>query len=503
VLIVTSDDLINIATALSVRKLNPKVRIVLRIFNQNLAVRFQALLGNLVPVSVSALTAPLLALTAITGESLATFDVVNTKQEIARLKIFRDSPLIDKPLQTIAREHRVEVIGLVRKGGGAALLSEVNPSDTPRVGDRLIVLGEPSAIDPLREVQAANPASLRGWIVGRIGRVIKRTFQAVDAPVRWATLTLIIVVFLSTLIFHFAFRSGWAESLFTTVALMTTSDSMQGEALTSEGKVFMSFLKIVGTALIAVFTALLTNYFLKARLAGVFEAHRLPAGGHIIVCGLGNIGYRCVEALQSLGQSVVVIENNASGPFVPMTRRAGVYVLIGDATQVEVLKQAHINTCNGVIAATSSELVNFEIALQAKELLPSTGRVVLRLHDPTFAQVVRDAANIRYALSPHALAAPAFATVLFGDRVVALVYVGARPMAVVEFKAEANDPVCGRTLQDLVEQYQLWPLAMNNTALHRPLAEDVLARQVALGDQLLVLLELTSLERLLQVTSRV
>src|SRR4051812_35294360 len=68
VMIVTSDDLVNVSAALLVRKLNPTARIVVRMFNQNLIDRLGAAVKNTVAASVSALTAPLLALTAVTGD---------------------------------------------------------------------------------------------------------------------------------------------------------------------------------------------------------------------------------------------------------------------------------------------------------------------------------------------------------------------------------------------------------------------------------------------------
>src|SRR5713226_8141024 len=60
VLIVTSDDLINTSAALAVRRLNPDVRIVVRMFNPNLLARLGRAVGNVQALSVSALTAPLL-----------------------------------------------------------------------------------------------------------------------------------------------------------------------------------------------------------------------------------------------------------------------------------------------------------------------------------------------------------------------------------------------------------------------------------------------------------
>src|SRR5436190_7330138 len=64
VIIATSDDLMNVSCALLVRRLAPDVRIVLRMFNQNLVHRLGKAVTNVTALSVPALAAPLLALTA-------------------------------------------------------------------------------------------------------------------------------------------------------------------------------------------------------------------------------------------------------------------------------------------------------------------------------------------------------------------------------------------------------------------------------------------------------
>src|SRR5438874_2524073 len=61
VVIVTSDDLVNISAALLVRRLNPTARVVVRMFNQNLISLFTGAVKNTIALSVSALIAPVLA----------------------------------------------------------------------------------------------------------------------------------------------------------------------------------------------------------------------------------------------------------------------------------------------------------------------------------------------------------------------------------------------------------------------------------------------------------
>src|SRR6266699_1257295 len=68
-----SDDLVSLSTALLVRHLHADVRIVVRMFNQNLIARLGSAVRNVHPLSTSALAAPLFALIARTGEALGAF----------------------------------------------------------------------------------------------------------------------------------------------------------------------------------------------------------------------------------------------------------------------------------------------------------------------------------------------------------------------------------------------------------------------------------------------
>ena len=60
--------------------------------------------------------------------------------------------------------------------------------------------------------------------------------------------------------------------------------------------------------------------------------------------------------------------------------------------------------------------MNLEVALLTREIDPEK-RVVVLQSDPHLAQLLRDAANVRLAVSVPTLAAPAFVAALYGDRV--------------------------------------------------------------------------------------
>jgi voltage-gated potassium channel Kch len=70
VLVLVNDDLVNVSAVLQVRALNPDVRIIVRLFDQNLLDRLGHTVPNVVALSTAMLTAPVLAMTAMTGAAI-------------------------------------------------------------------------------------------------------------------------------------------------------------------------------------------------------------------------------------------------------------------------------------------------------------------------------------------------------------------------------------------------------------------------------------------------
>ena len=78
---------------------------------------------------------------------------------------------------------------------------------------------------------------------------------------------------------------------------------------------------------------------------------------HIIVCGLGKIGFRVVNQLIGDGHDVVAIDNRQDGPFNDLVQGRKVPVLIGDARQPELLEQAGIRRARSIaVRATRAEV---------------------------------------------------------------------------------------------------------------------------------------------------
>lgn len=495
VLILTADDLVNVTSALVVRQLNRHVRIVVRMFNQNLLTRLGSTVKNTVALSIPALTAPLLALTAATGDVLGAFKLESGPGQVSEVPVTEGSDLVGRTIAEVMAEYRCVPLVLVPASGKPVLLLDIHGDIRLSEGDRLVIAGAPNDVRPLveKEQGALFPGVLWAGAVRRWFRTAVRTLGEVDLSVKIITPVLFLTLFLSTLIFHYGFEIDWGDGLYESVSVMATGEELHGEGRPEWAKVFLSVLKLAGAALVAGFTAILTNYLIRARLGGALEVRRVPDGGHVVVCGLGNVGYRCVEELIAIGERVVAIDSNPDNPFIATCRRQGVPTFVGNATVPEVLVQARADTAKAVIASTSSELANLEIALLVRES-NSDQRVVVRLSDPLFAQAMRAAANIRYAASIPVLAAPAFAAALFGDRVQTIFTAAGRTLVVVDLAVHDDDPCLnGQSLRAAAVDYQFLPLALNG---QEPAAQA--DRRLKPGDRLTAVSELADLERLLR-----
>ncbi|HLY09010.1 MAG TPA: NAD-binding protein [Planctomycetota bacterium] len=136
---------------------------------------------------------------------------------------------------------------------------------------------------------------------------------------------------------------------------------------------------------------------------------------HIVLCGLGRVGYRIVEELLAAKEAVVAIEKDGDSMFVEEMQDRGVPVLIGEARLKKNLLLANIQEARAIILATNDDLANLDAALTARDLRPDI-KVVLRLFDDTLATKV--AAQFQMpVISTSQVSAPAFVAAVTGRSV--------------------------------------------------------------------------------------
>ena len=114
---VTSTDVFNLETALHARSLREDLRIVVRLFDDDLAVRLEKTLGgNIVSRSVSYLAAPSFAVAMLEHQVLRTIPVGRHVLLIADVPVDPDSELEGAALQQVHEAGQARVIALRRRG---------------------------------------------------------------------------------------------------------------------------------------------------------------------------------------------------------------------------------------------------------------------------------------------------------------------------------------------------------------------------------------------------
>jgi voltage-gated potassium channel Kch len=129
---------------------------------------------------------------------------------------------------------------------------------------------------------------------------------------------------------------------------------------------------------------------------------------HVVLCGLGHLGYRVLTTLIQGNAHVVAIEKEEHGRFVADAKATGIPVLVRDMKEDQALIDAGVEVARVIVIATNDDLANVEVALDARRLNPKI-RVVMRMFDQTIATKLKDVKLIDEAFSSAALAAPSVA----------------------------------------------------------------------------------------------
>jgi voltage-gated potassium channel Kch len=95
------------------------------------------------------------------------------------------------------------------------------------------------------------------------------------------------------------------------------------------------------------------------------------ARGHVVVCGLGGRGLRLAKTFARRGVRVVAIENQRTIGSVHEARAAGVRVVLGDATDADVLRRAGVARARYLVSVCSDDATNAAVVARLERLAAS------------------------------------------------------------------------------------------------------------------------------------
>ncbi|MEZ0395507.1 MAG: NAD-binding protein [Anaerolineales bacterium] len=145
IILCTQNDAMNLQIAVKARSMNPRIRVVIRIFDEDFALSLREQFG-FSALSATGMAAPAFAAAATGADVTNPISVEGQQLSLARLTLKAHAPFADKTVGFVEDTYRLSVV-LIRRDG----LSEMHsPDSTPlHAGDTLAVLGGPESLNRL------------------------------------------------------------------------------------------------------------------------------------------------------------------------------------------------------------------------------------------------------------------------------------------------------------------------------------------------------------------
>ncbi|MEU7152536.1 NAD-binding protein [Streptomyces sp. NPDC045456] len=507
--LVYDDDETNIHAALRARRLNPRLRLVIRLYNRKLGQYLEQLLDQAAAVgaldtegadaSTTVLSdadtvAPALAATAVAGTSKV---------------IEADGLLLRAVERSPARQNPAAASGLCPLAVLTATADVAADPADPSVPPGASGGDEPSADDGPEllpdDVTAAaaagrgtvvletvtyqgrqprpgsrngrgrrqrrdgagtrwGPGSLRGRGVP-LGSFFSRRLRWSLAGVVGAVLALAVASSLTT------GDSPLHATYLSLLDLFAINEPAIGEPVSR--KVLQLLSGLTGLLLLPVLVAAALEGLGTFRNATALRRPPRGLSGHVVLLGLGKVGTRVLAQLHELGTPVVCVEADPEARGIALARRLRVPTVVGDVTHEGVLEAAKIQRAHALLALTSDDTTNLEAALYARSVKPQL-RVTLRLFDDRFATAVYRTLRAAHprartrSRSVSFLAAPAFAGAMMGRQIIGAIPVERRVLLVARVEVRGHAALEGRTIADVFRPGLLRVLAVDTSAPEDP-----------------------------------
>lgn len=354
VALVYDDDERNIRAALTARRLNPRVRLVIRLYNRKLGQHLETLLDQaaavaspgLDPAAIDASTtvlsdadtaAPALAATALAG---------STRVIRAEGLFLRAAERTPPPGGQVANPGlcTLALLSSTTHDPAGAEGSDSSGAEGPQLlpGPAEIAAATGRGTVVLEAVTQSGPAAPKVRMSGRSAPLS----QFFSRRLRWSALGVGLAVL--GLAVASSFTTGdhpLHAGYLTLLDLFAMGDPAIGEPTARQ--VIQILSGIAGLMLLPLLVAGVLEAFGSLRSASSLRRPPRGLSGHVVLLGLGKIGTRVLVHLRELGIPVVCVEEDPDARGIPLARRLHVPVVLGDVTDEGVLEAAKIGRSAG------------------------------------------------------------------------------------------------------------------------------------------------------------
>ena len=511
VLVVTSSEEINAQTALVVRQLNPRVRLVVRSAQENLNQLLGQQLGNFFAQEPTQLTAAAFALAGLGEETIGFFTLDGQRLQVIKHQL--------KPGSPWCQNHRLHELNtrkrrlLAHLSGSTAWPQTFHQWESQArllPGDTLIYLEtvEQFSLSRTRPISSSRrkPPKWReslGSFFGRLKAELsglgRFTFLGqVKSLALACSLIVLVLLLVGTLLFQQYYpQTTWVYAFYATAILLLGGYSDLFGAFGPVAQIpwwlqlFALGLTVVGTAFVGVLYALLTETLLSAKFEWIRSRPPIPQQEHLVLVGLGRVGQGVATFLQQLKHPLVAIAVNADWE---RTLLPGIPLIGGNLK--ESLARANLASAKSVVIATGNEMLNLEIALMTKAINPQS-HLVIGTYGQGLSEQLTHLLESAQVIGADEVAASAFAGAAFGENILSLFRLENQTILVTEYQIEAEDTLNGLLLAEVAYGYGVVVIehqAPPQAALLMP-SDDI---RLKVGERIVVLATVDGLRRIEQ-----
>ena len=255
----TSDDALNLAILTQARILNPKIRIINRLFNHALGERLDRTLPDHVSLSVSALAAPIFSFAALGNKAIGQLRLHNKTWPIQEIVIDEEHPWYGLPLSDLWDDPTRMLIYYLPALDEINLVSAVINYKKLQKGDHLIIGIQPQVRQRQRSLSR------------KFSKVVTnlRQYQRFVRPVIWVSLCLLIMIMTATFTYIWVNQKiSLVDALYFSVGMITGAGGKEdvAEKAPDAIKVFTALMMVAGAGVIGICYALLNDFVLGERL---------------------------------------------------------------------------------------------------------------------------------------------------------------------------------------------------------------------------------------------
>jgi TrkA-N domain/Ion channel len=267
-------------------------------------------------------------------------------------------------------------------------------------------------LNPARIAAPAFVSKLYDGVEDEVEPVYHSAKSFKEGNLRWqlSLIQKLILGFVTVLVsavifFHFYENLSWIDAAYfvvVTAASVGYGDINLAQSTTLSKLVDIALI-IISTVSIWMIFSFSIDVLVKKRIQLSLGRKKYNLKNHVIVCGLGRLGFFIVEGLLKNNEKVIIIEQNENANHIDYFRQLGAEVYIGDGRLAKVLADVNVVHARALISVINNDALNLEIGLNARSQDP-TMKIILRIFDEQMAIKINEYLKFHLTLSVSAIA---------------------------------------------------------------------------------------------------